>query len=119
MAAQVDCEAMNRVIGRLHGLLADGFCPFVYHGERPVGFLLSLRKSGGPVRILTLWTAEAWRRKGVTAVLFNEFAREAERQKMTAFDASQIREDNLASRMSVELAGGRVIRRYRRYEMMI
>lgn len=113
-------EMMNRLIGRMEKELADGLCPVVCADGNPVGFLLTIIGRRGRIpRIVTMWVHEKWRRKGVTALIFDAFMDETEKRGITCADASLVNEDNEASRKSVEAAGGREIRRYRQYKRMI
>lgn len=110
-------EQINRVIGQMLPFIEPRLSPVVFVENKPIGFLLTIKKAPQPPRIVTLWVHEMWRRKGVTAVLFDEAAQQAEAMNFTNIDASLIRKDNMASRLGVEYAGGRVIHRYRQYEI--
>jgi hypothetical protein len=117
-------QYMERVMDILMPFLEKTLCPVVFVGDEPVGFLLTIRKKSKEKhpqtpRIVTLWVHEKWRRKGVTAVLFDCFARQSLRLNITQADASLIRTDNLASRLGAEYAGGEEIRRYRQYRVDI
>ncbi len=117
-------EEMNRVIAQLMPFVEKRLCPVVFVGEKPIGFLLTIRKKSKekhpqPPRIVTLWVHEAWRRKGVTAVLFDRFAQEAQKLHIMQTDASLICADNLASKLGAEYAGGTAVRRYRQYYIYI
>lgn len=120
MGHEIDREAMNRLLGEMEKLLARGLCPVVFSGGKPVGFLLTLQKRrDARPRIVTMWVSEEWRRMGVTAVLFDEFVRQADRLGISEADASQIRSDNAPSGKSIEAAGGRVIHRYKQYRIAV
>jgi GNAT superfamily N-acetyltransferase len=66
-----------------------------------------------------MWVHEAWRRKGVTALLFDEAARAMIEMGIEEIDASWVRTDNEAAIRSIENAGGSAMRRYRMYSMQI
>jgi GNAT superfamily N-acetyltransferase len=115
-------QYMERVMDILMPFLEKTLCPVVFVGDEPVGFLLTIRKKSKEKhpqtpRIVTLWVHEKWRRKGVTALLFDCAARQAEAMGLTVIDASLIQKEKTASRLGAENAGGRVTHRYRQYEI--
>jgi len=119
MEGEIDCESANRLIGRLHPFVCPALCPVAMLGGDPIGFLLTIRKNAARPRIVNLWVKQRFRRRGITALLFDSFAREADLLGVMEADASMVSKDNLASRLGVELAGGEVTHYYCRYKMQI
>lgn len=119
MEDEMDYESACRLIGRIGPLLAKGFCPCVSVCGEPVGILLTIRKNKERPRAVTLWVKKTWRRKGVTALLFDYVLRSAEREGLCELDGSMIRSDNLSSVLGAENAGGRVKQRYFYYQIRV
>lgn len=119
MEGELDYECACRLVGRIRPLLAEGFCPCVRVSGEPVGILLSIWNKKERPRAATLWVKEAWRRKGVTAVLFDYVLRSADREGLTELDGSMLRADNLSSVLGAETAGGCVNQRYSYYWMWV
>ena len=116
---ETGAEAMNRLVGTVCKELIPELCPVVFADNHPVGVLLTLGKGSGSARITMLWVKEAWRGRGVQAVLFDEALEAMDELGIQATEVSWIDSKNLASRLCVERAGGRVIRRYWLYEIKI
>ncbi len=113
-------EHMNRVMSWIMPFVEPRLCPMVFDKDnKPIGFLLTIRKHPQPPRIVTLWVHEKWRRKGITALLFDHAARAAQSLNIDQIDASQIRADNMASKLGVENVGGKVMRCCRQYKLHI
>ncbi len=113
-------EHMNRVMGWVMPFVEPRLCPVVIdEKDRPIGFLLTIRKHSQSPRIATLWVHEKWRRKGIISLLFHSAADEAEHMNIEWVDASQISANNEASKLGVKNAGGEVIRRYKQYKLYI
>lgn len=115
-------EMINRMVGRLTPFLSDGICPAVFDqrtGEA-VGCAIALgdgrRK---PVRIANAVVAERWRRRGAAVMLMDAALDALEKRGAAEADISFVRSDNLASKMTVQKAGGRLIHRYSRYVLEI
>ncbi len=119
MDGEIGRETANRLVHRLLPHAADSLCPVVYVKGKPAAFLLTVRKKGERARIVTVWVKKAWRRLGLTVVLFDDVADCMERLGEREIDASLVHSDNAASRMGIESAGGRVIHRYRIYQSEI
>lgn len=122
MGDEADREGMACAIGSVWPCLLKEMCPVVCAEGRPIGYLLTIRsprKCGECARIVTMWVHEAWRRKGVTALLFDEAARAMIEMGIEEIDASWVRTDNEASIRSIENAGGSAMRRYRMYSVQI
>ena len=106
-------EGMARAIDAARPYLLKEMCPVVCVDGKPVGYMLTIRGRYGRARIAAMWVHEAWRRKGVTALLFDAAARAMVRLGIEEIDASWVRVDNEASVRSIENAGGCMMHRYR------
>jgi GNAT superfamily N-acetyltransferase len=74
------------------------------------------KKRAKGVRVIALGVIEAYRRRGVDALLYYETAKAAARQGYTWAEASWILETNDAMNRPIELLGGRVYKKYRLFE---
>lgn len=115
-------EEVNRMIGKLQPFLTSGICPAVFDqatGEA-AGFLIVLGDGKKkPIRAANIWIREKWRRRGAALLLFDALLKEMCISGLAKMDISFIKSDNMASRLAVQTAGGRVIHKYCRYWMEV
>lgn len=122
MGEEANPEGMACAIDAVRPYLLKEMCPFVCVDGKPVGYLLTIRGRygiDGRTRFVTMWVHKAWRRKGVTALLFDAAARAMAELGMEEIDASWVQSDNKASVQSIENAGGQRNHRYRMYRVDI
>lgn len=117
---KVDEVTCQHLVAEMLPYLGRGLCPVVRTVDgKAVGFLLSLRERQARVRVGMLWIDEAWRGRGVLCVLMDALRDGLQKAGLHELDAAVIWEDNMPSRRCVEMAGGELIQRLRRYKAEI
>ncbi len=106
---------MAGVLGELGRLWSPSLTQIALCGGGPVGFLLAL-DSGSSVRVATAHVVPGWRNRAVTAVMGAPLLRRVWGRRV---ELGVIDESNLASRLSVERAGARMMAEFHFYHMKI
>lgn len=114
---------MDAAFSALRPLCDRRFIYLAYANGQPIGLLLALPERRGirirSLRIMVMQVAPAFRNLGVTCALFTAMYDGARRAGVDTLEASVIAEDNWASRMSAERAGGQLSRIYRQYRLRL